>query len=408
MGEKKERISKVNKEGSMLSFVVLMTVVLSIAGLALLRVGHNAKMKAAQATSEISARAAADAGMIQALSAMNKKIESELIWDASELPSSSDIPLPNCQASYSYQIKGDVESGYNIISTGSTQLAKKNTTSKLKLKGLFDYAIFSDEGIDLKMGTTIDGYNYDVDDPLLQLGTNSIEEAAMSMKNGVTVIGDVVIGPEGDIDFAIDSRHEADISGDTYALSDPRSLPIITVPDYLLASASKGSVTGGEIIVSDGKFDTIELLGINQVVTIDGSIRLYIVGDVTIGNTCEIQIVNVAKNPDASLILYLGGNYTQKTDGHFNNLTKDTNKLTIVGLEGCQHIDFLSDSTFYGAIYAPCAEMILHNAVEIYGAVVVDSFTQLVAADFTYDASLRDVQINDIGVSFAIDRWYEE
>ena len=59
------------------------------------------------------------------------------------------------------------------------------------------------------------------------------------------------------------------------------------------------------------------------------------------------------------------------------------------------------------AIYAPYADVKAYVAVEIFGAVVAESFLQSVDADFHYDASLRDVDITDVGVTFEIDRWWE-
>ena len=51
---------------SVLSMVTVMVLVLSLAGIALLRLGMNARINAVYATSGMSARAAADAGLIQA------------------------------------------------------------------------------------------------------------------------------------------------------------------------------------------------------------------------------------------------------------------------------------------------------------------------------------------------------
>ncbi|MHC4309474.1 MAG: DUF7305 domain-containing protein, partial [Planctomycetota bacterium] len=63
---------------------------------------------------------------------------------------------------------------------------------------------------------------------------------------------------------------------------------------------------------------------------------------------------------------------------------------------------------FYGAIYAPDADIHLYNGFNVYGAVVGKSFTQDVNANFYYDMLLREVDISEIGVHMVIKRWSEQ
>ena len=120
-----------------------------------------------------------------------------------------------------------------------------------------------------------------------------------------------------------------------------------------------------------------------------------------------LKVVDAATNPDAFLILYLGGDFLCRNDGVINNLAKDATKIKIYGLESCKNVDFYTTSTFYGAIYVPNADVRLHNAVEFFGAVVAKSFVQYVSADFHYDASLNEGTVNDECVSFVIKHWSE-
>ncbi|NIP23215.1 MAG: hypothetical protein GWN67_10220, partial [Phycisphaerae bacterium] len=90
-----------------------------------------------------------------------------------------------------------------------------------------------------------------------------------------------------------------------------------------------------------------------------------------------------------------------------NNLTKDPSKLKIFGLDSCTNIDFKNSGTFYGAIYAPDADVHLYNSFTLYGAVVANSFLQDVNANFYYDMNLREVDATMIGVEMVIKRWSE-
>lgn len=401
------RYLRIAKNGSVLTFVVLMTLVLSLIGTGLLGLGLNARMESVRATSQMSARTGADSGVAQAIHLMNKKVESEDVWDESKIPSAENINLPNCNSNYSFAISGNPASGYAVKSIGRAGLYEKIIIADLELKGLYEYAIFANTDIELKMGTTIDGFNYEVDDPLLQIGTNSVEPLSVGLKSFVTIEGNVVIGPDGDPDIVVENKLDAVVVGDYSNLPVTWELPIVTVPESLITMPSKGAITGNEEITTSGRYENINLIGTNKTVVINGDVTLYIAGNTTIGNTCSIEIVDLETNPNASLTLYLGGDYLQKVEAHLVNHTKDPKRLTLFGLQGCTDISFLSNSSFYGTIYAPYAKMNLHNSVEIFGSVIVDYFLQHVTADFHFDASLIDVNINDVGVKFVVDRWKE-
>jgi hypothetical protein len=394
-----------NPKGAVLSLVTLMVAILMIMGVAILRIGTSAQITSVHAASEISARSAADAGLIQAIHLLNEKLEAQEAWDIDSL-SSPIVHLPNCRANYCFKLEGDADSGYEIISTGMSRHSKKTVYSRLKLSGLFDYAIFVADDLELKMGTTVDAYNLDAEDPPLQVATNTTDDGALDMKVGVTVDGDVVVGPGGDPDVIIDSKLEATITGDTYTLPTTWEFPTINVPADLLALPAMGTLAGNQTISTDCRYKQISLTNYD-VIEIDGDVKIFIEGDINLDKGGQIQIVPDSVNPNASLTLYVGGDIAIKTDSMFNNLKKDAKVLTIYGLDTCQSIEFLTECVFYGAIYAPNADLKSFVEVEIYGAIVADSYIQSVDANFHYDASLRDVDITDIGVTFEIDRWRE-
>ena len=133
---------------------------------------------------------------------------------------------------------------------------------------------------------------------------------------------------------------------------------------------------------------------------------LYVTGDITLKNLAEIVIVDT--NPDASLTLYLGGDFEGKNGSALNNLTADASKLEIYGLDSCQSMIFKNSTNLYGAIYAPEADVTFDNSADAYGAVVAETFEQKNSATFYYDVSLRETGINDDLVRFAIGHWSED
>jgi hypothetical protein len=359
------------RKGSVMALMVIALVVLLVTGGGLLSLGLHSRIHALQAASDIAARCAADAGLTKALFEMNKKLKVKP-WSNDTIPHTTDGALPNCDAIFSYNITEDSNSVYTIESTGNYGRAEKKVSGTLQLRGLFEYAIFAEEGMELKNGTIVDGYNFDTVNEKLQIGTNSTEAGAINSKLGVTINGDVAVGFGGDPAVVINSQDEAVITGDTYALSEPQKLDPITVPQHLVELPALPDVVGTTTITGSAKYGSFNL-GNGQIIKIDGPTTLYIPGDLIIDNSAQLQIVNT--NPDASLTLYLGGKFECKNGGFINNQAKDAQKLKIYGLDTCQGIDFKTASNFYGAIYAPNADVTLHNSVAYNGAVAANSFT---------------------------------
>jgi hypothetical protein len=73
----------------------------------------------------------------------------------------------------------------------------------------------------------------------------------------------------------------------------------------------------------------------------------------------------------SSLIIYLGGCLHIEGQGGIINQTKDPKNLLILGTETCRLITIEDQrEDFYGAIYAPYADVNIKAGGDIYGAVV--------------------------------------
>jgi hypothetical protein len=333
-------------------------------------------------------------------------------WNENSLPHVTNELIPYVDSTFSYQItKSTTADGndlYSIRCTGRSGRYQKTVNCALELKGLFEYAIYTLGTLTLKNGTTISAYNQDADDPVLQIGTNSTDAGAITAKLGVTIEGDIVVGPGGDPSVVIDDAKEAPVTGGTYPSVVEHKTPNIRVPLYLDGMVSSGTIDSSTILSSAGKYDSINLLGAstdpNKIdkVSVNSNVEIYVTGDLKLGNGDVVEI-----QPDASLTIFIGGNIYVDNSGGINNLTKDPSKLKIFGLDSCTNIDFKNSGTFYGAIYAPDADVHLYNSFTLYGAVVAKSFLQDVNANFYYDMDLREVDATMIGVEMVIKRWSE-
>ena len=390
------------KRGSAIPLAVVAVLILLAMGTGLLSLGLHSRINSIRTASDIAARSAADAGLIKALFEMNEKLKVEP-WNDSSLPLGTNISLPNCDAVFSYTVTGDLSSGYTVESTGISGQAQRTVSCTLQLQGPFEAAIFTENGMELNNSAVVDWYNNTEDDKIMQIGTNNTASGSVVLRNSATVYGDVVVGMGGDPGVVIND-YGATVTGDTRALTERYVMQPVTVPEWLESLPSSGAIpndTNDTTITTSARYSSIDL-GNSETVTISGDITLYITGDIILGNSAELGIEN-----DASLILYLAGDFEGKNSSTVNNETQDTQKLKIYGLDSCETIQFKNSSDFYGAIYAPNADVIMNNSANIYGSVVSKSFDQRNSGTFNYDVTLRDVSINDEAVYFAITNWHE-
>ena len=399
-GEGVKKLLQSKRRGSAVLLMVVAVMILLAMGVGLLALGMNGRIYSIRTASDIAARCAADAGLTMALYEMNEKLKVKP-WNDSSLPEATDQSLPYCNAVFSYTVTGNPSDGYTIESTGTSGNAERKVVCVLKPQGPFEFAVFAEDGAELKNSALVDWFNFGADDENLKVGTNSIASGAFTFKNSSTINGDVVVGVGGNPDVVIDD-FGATITGDTRSLRETNVLPPIAVPQWLDSLPSSGTITNDTTVTSSAKYSDINLKN-NKTLLIDEDVILYVTGEIILGNSAEVQIDN-----DASLILYLGGDFEGKNSSTINNLTEDAKKLQIYCLDTCESMVFKNSTDLYGAIYAPNAEVIMDNSANLFGAIVAKDFEQRNSGTFNYDASLRDASVNDEAVRFVVTNWQEQ
>ncbi len=393
-----KKTAQLRIRGSALPLALVAIFILLTVGASVLSLGLNSRIFSTRNASGISARCAADAGLTKALYEMNQKLQGAP-WLGYNLPCETNTYLSNCDACYNYIVTGNPLSGYRIESTGTSGQSTKKVFCSLKLQGPFEAAIFTQNGITLYNSAEVEGYNYGEDENKLQIGTNSTQSGAITIKNSATVDGDVVVGMGGNPSDVIDNN--GTITGQTNTLPQEYDMPPITVPNWLLSLPSSGTVKNDTTIYSSAKYDSIDLNS-GKTITINGNVIIYVTGEMILKNSSELLI-----GEDSSLTIYLGGNFEGKNSSNINNNTKIPKNLQIYGLDGCESMLFHNSSDLYGTIYAPNANVEMDNSADVYGSVIAKNFDQKNSADFFYDASLRDVSIHDEAVYFVVTEWHE-
>jgi hypothetical protein len=393
-------LQKSKVRGFALALALLAVMVFFATGVGLLAMGLRNRMLATDVVSDIAARTTADAALERALYRMNTLLKADNLQD-DMLPSITDyMALPNSETTFTYNVTGNWTDGYKIQAVGKSGRSEKMVSCDVKQQGLFREGLFSVGNIILKNGTTVDWYNNSGNKTPNVICTNSNTAGAINIKEGVTVNGNIAIGPDGNPDNVISGMAESIITGDVYVMAEKRELIYVKPPAYLVSALSGGEIIESCTITSSGKYQRIDLSG-GHTITINGSVELFITGNVILRNSAQLQI-----ETGSSLTMYVAGNITMDNGGMINNLTKDSTKLKIYGLVGCQMVLFRTASIFYGALYTPGADVRFDNAVEVYGAIVANSVEQKQGANVHYDASLLEPEnLDKKNTELLVGRW---
>jgi hypothetical protein len=393
------------RKGAILALLVMVVLLLSMASLALIRVGTEARLRTVKSDLQTAARFAADAGIERALYLMNEQLTAGT-WTLDDVPTYTTQSLAGGDADYTVTFTGDLASGYQVTSVGHSNNQTKTVRATIALTSPVakDFAILSKNGIDLKNGSTVDGFNSgdpgDTDVPV-KIGTLSTNNGAIGIDNNVTIDGDIYVIPDGDPDTVIDAHNGADLNGNIFFLPSYYALPPVSPPDYV---ASQGPISGKNITLNSsdsGKYSEISISN-NGTLSINGDLTLYITGDIELNNNAEIEVKN-----NSSLKLYLDGDIEARNSSGFNNKTEIPASLLIYGTGTDQEINLKNSADLYGVIYAPNAEMSVHNSVDAYGSFIVDDIELKNSGNIYYDKALRQVSVDDELVRFSITHWEE-
>jgi len=419
-----------NKRGFVLPLVVTMLVLLSVVGLGLLRLGLSARVQAARNTAEMSARAAADAGFTKAIYEMNKNLNIKP-WNFSNVAVTADRMLSSANADYTYTIEEiESDSEYRITSTGRSGRAERTVSATVGLQGLFDYAI-SAAGYaipkrpkgpkipgrikPLKKGGKIEIKGYNIESyssggeaysGALRLRTNSKHKRPVKLRENVIVNGDVVVGPGGDPDTAIEMKDGAEITGETYAAAEKTEPPAVTLPTPLENKPAQ-TYEPGSPLSGVSRYTELKINGEQQV---NGNCRIYVEGDMKLEDNAKLTIAE-----NASLELYVGGKLEiKKKSLGIDNTSNIPENLMIYGMDTCRKVKIENKQDFYGAVYAPFAKVEVKNEADVYGAFVgwdvkLKGKKGGEHGTFYYDRSLRTGDVDNNGSTrFIVRNWYEE
>jgi Tfp pilus assembly protein PilX len=372
--------------GFALILVMCSIILLLILGWGVLALGFESQVFAFRTADQITARTAADAGLTKALFLMNERLRISPFTIDSALPSITDEALPACNASYTCAVTGTKAAGYKVCSVGNARNQQRTINASIRLGGLYDYGIVVKQSAMFYSGTLIDGYNSSNSadkSVLVQVASVNPNPHSVIFKPGATIDGEVLFGV--DYDFSI--------------IYPPSSLPNIGTELYAKSATLTLRPT------DSGTYKAINLHGATNpgILVIDGGeVTLNITGDISMGQGCQMII-----NPGASLKIFINGNWLAGNSDGINNETQIPGNFAIYGTGKNQVLDLKAKTNWYGTIYAPNANISMFAKNDVYGSIVANTLETKNSGLIMYDYALRQVDVDDLGVRFVIDRWSE-
>ncbi len=428
----------------MLALALVIVLVLAIVGAGMIRLGLNARLQSIKDVQQISARSAADAGIEHAMRYMiNSWISSNkgswlaawedaTNWTDPAVPatavgySSPEIQLGSDtygNAKFQYKIyKSTRLKGYQIVSTGKAGGLLRTVHAAAVLKSSF-FGVGAKEDIYLAPNVIVDSIPAD---EKVVVQTNETSNSIITIKPGVTVPGDVVCGPGGNPDTAIDNK--GTIEGQEMAAEEEIEFPPVLVPDKF-AGMSYGinmTIAGpNAYITGDTKLNGLNIgSGVFKNVT-----TIYIQGDVDIfvdgATTLDSPDSKIIVTDNSKMDLYLGGDLSASPKciiSYGGELVTDAGKIeaassitikgtaTADGTPLCDKIHFQPNGNFYGTIYAPDAAIEMWPNGDFYGAVVGGESVEIKPGGSYYYipdlVNTQDIEVLYMGIKYG--SWWEQ
>jgi len=334
--------------------------------------------------------------------------------------SSFQTPDGNLIGSIDIQIEDPGSDNPVVESTGRVPhvgLMTVDRTARVVLElgegytSLFDFGVFGDDGLELASRAQIDSYDsrigdYDPQHPGTNghTGTNATNLGCIYLAANARVYGNAITGPESIPEDIIITKPVSTITGEKLALDSPKEMPSIPSPEGL-TYMGEYFLDGGEDTISESGEYTHFRISNNAKVTITADVTLYISGEFSMQSNSQLEIADGAK-----VTIYLGGSFVQESNTQINNLSLDATKLQVFGLDSFNgDMEWNSNSDFWGAVYAPRANVIYNSEADFYGSIVGQYLDFNSQATIHYDEALGDLKVStgSEGAPFVVKSWQE-
>ncbi len=396
-----------NKKGSVLIIVFLAIMVLSLAAGAMFWRTISERSSARAYKESTQAFWLAEAGLQRALWEINGGGSWDNWTDCDDEDNCKEL-AKGVYDNYEVRIEGVGESNPEITSTGygASDSYYREINANLIRSGLFSFAAFGDSSVTLGGNGSTDSYNSSDGDyggdnvgDNGDVGTNGDEEGAVTVNGeNAQVNGDASTGAQGTIEG------EENISG-SKTHDNNVELSAVSIPSDLTSLSDSGDKhlsnddDSQAISAGDYQFSSIQISG--GTLTLNGTVRIYLTDShsLTISGGGSLVV-------NGQLELYTAGDCNVGGNGIVNDSGLPSNLVIYSAHESSGESNGFTlsgNSAFYGAVYAPNANLAVTGDGDIYGALVGKTVSVSGNGDIHYDEALQD-----LGVSgYTIASWKE-
>lgn len=259
--------------------------------------------------------------------------------------------------------------GYSPDNTATSRAAEQRSVAayaQLQEENLFDFAVFAKDSMQIVGNARVDSYDsrngaYGGSNvgSLGDIGTNSTNASTLDLTGNVSVLGDAQVGPDGDPSEVIDLTGRASISGTQSALTTEKVFESAETEEVSLGALNISGSTTRTYAGGTYHFSSISISGTGSL-RFTGPATVYVSGAVSVSGNG----ITTADNSPPNFLLYV--------------TTDDTVQIT-------------GNGNFYGAIYAPDSQVNITGNGGLYGAVVSESYNQVGNGGVHFDEALIDV-----------------
>lgn len=317
-----------------------------------------------------------------------------------------------------------------VESTGSTEMLIRDSKTSIwrmepisrtvkalcvpKIFNPFSGAFLADNIVTLGGAITVDSYDTrdgayggdnvhrgapgEADEGKGDISTNSTGDPAVNLGNNITVYGDIQTG-EGGVVTPLDFEPVGEISHDFNM-----ELPYNTAPTGLSYAVQPGdgvlSVKKGVVEYAPGNYKFTKL-SVKGTLNINGPAVVWVTG---VSGTAIEETGSGVIHCVGKVDFYVDANISLAGNGITNSSGLPID-MAIYGSEGCTDIYCGGANAFYGAVYAPNADVKLAGSEDKYGAFVGKTITVQGGTDYHYDEALGELDLH--GGQYMLRYWQE-
>lgn len=414
---KRHKTKNYSEEGFTLTYVIILMVLLLLYGLTVSSVAVSNLNTVKKTKYSASAYYTAESGVMRGIS----EIKANRMWDGTTDGSGredrlkyKDVVMPGSFASYTVRVYNNfsgtapmtapngvevpAESCYILSDGKSIQNTHKFAAVMLGNSSLFDYGLFSRQGVQLNGSISLTAYDSTSGNGVPQaahVATNNANDGAIVINGTAAYIdGSAIVGPGGDLaeDQAVVTHGNPTITGDPPrdALVKEKYLPPVEIPEgqpiktftgnTLLPGdyRSEGTLTirnqditltgapGGAIYIFDG-IDG-KSTGNLKVDTTNGPVKIYSTGEIFFA--AKSGIVNTVLGP---------GGYPNPAD------------IMLFVANDVENVKLTGNGLFHCTMYAPGSNFDMSGNSDYFGSIVVNDFFIRGNPNFHYDVNLKNI-----------------